>query len=184
MPHIAHKTILIYAICAIFFNACSDFYAKDSIHIPSANHPIKNQKIKNERKVQAMRKSQILENNHTRVLMIAHYINEIDSSIVEKNKEIFLVELYSREDDVPMKSLSFSLDNGYKTIEAINISKIEPNEIKDFAPDIAYNDVYKVVFNSIGLMGRNNLKLHVEILNIGSMSFDFGFVKAKSNLTR
>ncbi|WP_291025932.1 hypothetical protein [Helicobacter sp.] len=178
-----YKISMIISIYAILCVGCSDFYRKDFIHIPSAHNT--EQETQKEQEIQATRKGQILENNHTRVVMIVRYMNEISKNFVKDEKgEVFLVELYARNEQIPLELLSFNLSSTYKSLEAEKISKQNKQDLGEFAPDIAYNNIYKVVFGSMGFRGRDNLKLTARIEGIGEMNFDFSYAKRKSNLTQ
>ncbi|TLD97005.1 hypothetical protein LS71_005175 [Helicobacter jaachi] len=177
----------IYSFCIImiFFAGCSDFYRSNFVHIASTHDIPKVEKTLKERQIQAMRKSQILEHNHTRAIMITHYVNDIDAHLVDKNDgEVFFVEVYDKEHQISQNQLTFKLTNPYKSIQARAISKLAPNELGALAPDIIYNDVYKVSFEPIGQRGRDALKLYAHIENVGDMVFDYGYAKRKSNLTK
>ena len=158
-----------FAVCvcvAFMLTSCSDFYKKDFVHIASAYYKPKDEKSIKEREIQAMRKSQILQDNHTRVLMIARYVNEINKEWLENTSgEVFLIEVYD-------------------SVESSKIEKLDSKNLGTFTPDIAYNDVYLVSFKRIGERGRDTLKLFAEIKGVGRMSFDFGYAKRESKLTQ
>ena len=163
---------------------CSDFYRKDFIHITSAYEDSKEKRAFKEREIQAMRKSQILIHNHTRVVMIVRYMNEVDDTFGgSDNKEVFFVELYDKLGQVKLKDLQFSLKNIYKSIKPSNVSKLSTADMEFLKPDVIYNDMYKVVFESIGARGKDMLQFNVEIAGVGNMSVDFSYAK-KSNLTK
>ncbi|WP_300448988.1 hypothetical protein [uncultured Helicobacter sp.] len=184
MRHIIQKNILI-ILSTTMLCACSDFFRTDFTHIPSVHNAPKEIQTTKELEIQAMRKSQILENNRTRVLMIVRYMNEIDKKFLKQDEgEVFLVEIYTKDTSIPLKSLTFHLSNGYKSIESVQILKMQKADLGHFIPDITYNDIYKVVFHSIGLRGRDNLKFSAQIQNIGSMDFDFGYAKRESKLAQ
>ncbi|MCX2716335.1 hypothetical protein OQH61_01090 [Helicobacter sp. MIT 21-1697] len=164
---------------------CSDFYRKDFIHITSAHQDSKEKQAFKEREIQAMRKSQILVDNHTRIVMIVRYMNEVDDTFGgSDNKEVFFVEIYDKLGQVGLKDLQFSLKNMYKSIEPSDVSKLSVADMEVLKPDVVYNDMYKVVFESIGARGKDMLRFNVEIVDVGSMSVDFSYAKAKSNLTK
>lgn len=177
--------VCLVAFICIFMNACSDLNRSNVLFVASANALPKEQEMIKKLDIQAMRKAQIIEDNHTRVLMIAHYMNEIDKSFIKQDKgEVFLVELYARDVHIDLDSLDFTLISTYHTLKAQHISKQNIEELGIFAPDVSYNDVYKVVFDSIGFRGRDNLKLIAEIVDIGMMQFDFSYAKSKSKLAK
>lgn len=164
---------------------CSDFYKKNFVHVPSALHELQEDRSQKEREIQAMRKSQILEDNHTRVLMIARYMNEIDKRFIHAGEgEVFLVEVYDKRDELDASKMTFRIQTPFNSLESDKVEKLNINDLGSLAPDIAYNDVYRVVFDAIGMRGKDELKLLVEVKGIGSMSFDFGYTKRKSRLTQ
>lgn len=164
---------------------CSDFYKKDFVHIASAHYKPQDEKLIKERDIQAMRKSQILQDNHTRVLMIARYMNEIDKKWIEpESGEVFLIEVYDKFNLVNEKNMKFTLKTAYNSLESNKIEKLDSKKLGIFSPDIAYNDAYLVTFDRIGKRGRDTLELFAEIIGIGHMSFDFGYAKRKSKLTQ
>lgn len=177
---------VIIGICMnVWIAGCSDFYRKDFIHITSAYEDSKEKRAFKEREIQAMRKSQILIHNHTRVVMIVRYMNEVDDTFGgSDNKEVFFVELYDKLGQVKLKDLQFSLKNIYKSIKPSNVSKLSTADMEFLKPDVIYNDMYKVVFESIGARGKDMLQFNVEIAGVGNMSVDFSYAKAKSNLTK
>lgn len=171
----------------ILILGCSDFYRKDFVHITSALQSIEENKTSLEKSVQAMRKSQIMQDNQIRVLGITHYVNQIDLQRLdpdEKKYQVFWVELYDKSDKLQASDLLFTLSTSYKSIRPLKVIKLTRQELGTFAPDIAYNDVYKVIFKPIGERGRDTLQLKLEIKGVGKMDFYYGYVKRKSNLTR
>ena len=152
-----------FAVCvgvAFMLTSCSDFYKKDFVHIASAYYKPKDEKSIKEREIQAMRKSQILQDNHTRVLMIARYVNEINKEWLENTSgEVFLIEVYDKLDEISEKNMKFSLKTAYNSVESSKIEKLDSKNLGTFTPDIAYNDVYLVSFKRIGERGRDTLKL-------------------------
>ena len=173
--------IFIIIMCVLCVG-CSDFHRKDFVHIPSAHNST--QKTQKENAIQAMRKGQILDNNRTRVLMIVRYMNEVSKDFVSGSDEVFLVEMYARDEKIAQNRLSLTLKNTYKSIEAYEVLIQDKRDLGQFAPDIVYNDIYKVSFSSIGFRGRDSLKLIAHIKGIGDISFDFGYIKLKGNLAR
>ncbi|STP10455.1 Uncharacterised protein [Helicobacter cinaedi] len=177
-----------FAVCvcvAFMLTSCSDFYKKDFVHIASAHYKPKDEKSIKEREIQAMRKSQILQDNHTRVLMIARYVNEINKEWLENTSgEVFLIEVYDKLDEISEKNMKFSLKTAYNSVESSKIEKLDSKNLGTFTPDIAYNDVYLVTFDRIGERGKDALKLFAEIKGVGRMSFDFGYAKRESKLTQ
>lgn len=174
-------------LCALFTLGCSDFYRKDFVHITSALQSAEEDKTHLEKSVQAMRKSQIMQDNQIRVLGITRYVNQIDPQLLdsdEKKYQVFWVELYDKSDKLRANDLLFTLSTSYKSIKPLKVVKLTRQELGAFAPDIAYNDVYKVIFKSIGERGRDTTQLKLEIKGVGKMNFYYGYVKRKSNLTR
>lgn len=175
------------ALLSLFILGCSDFYRKDFVHITSALQGVSEDKAHLEKSVQAMRKSQIMHNNQIRVLGITRYVNQIDPQFLdseERKYQVFWVELYSKSDKLLPKDLLFTLSTAYKNIKPLKVVKLTRQELGIFAPDITYNDVYKVIFQSPGERGRDTLQLKLEIKGIGKMDFHYGYTKRKSNLTR
>ena len=112
-------------------------------------------------------------------------MNEVDDTFGgSDNKEVFFVELYDKLGQVKLKDLQFSLKNIYKSIKPSNVSKLSTADMEFLKPDVIYNDMYKVVFESIGARGKDMLQFNVEIAGVGNMSVDFSYAKAKSNLTK
>ena len=172
-------------VVAFMLTSCSDFYKKNFVHIASAHYKPQDEKSIKEREIQAMRKSQILQDNHTQILMIARYINEIDKKwIGAESGEVFLIEVYDKLDVVSEKNMKFSLKTAYNSVESSKIEKLDSKNLGTFTPDIAYNDVYLVTFDRIGERGKDALKLFAEIKGVGRMSFDFGYAKRESKLTQ
>lgn len=165
--------------------SCSDFYRKDFTHIASAEgYP---HKVLFEKRIQAMRKSQILQNNQTRIQAIVSYMNMIDDAQIMpeiKHSEVFLIELYDKNDEVSIDNMTFMLTNGYDEVESTDISLIAPENLGIFAPDVAYHRMYKVLFPLTGAQGKNNLKLVFKVTDIGEMDFNFGYTKTKSRLNQ
>lgn len=177
-----------FAVCVgvtFMLMGCSDFYKKKFVHIASAHYKSQDEKSIKEREIQAMRKSQILQDNHTQILMIARYINEIDKKwIGAESGEVFLIEVYDKLDVVSEKNMKFSLKTAYNSLESSKIEKLDSKNLGNFSPDITYNDVYFVAFEGIGKRGKDTLKLFAEIKGVGRMSFDFGYAKRESKLTQ
>lgn len=190
--------IWLYGICiGGMLVGCSDFYRSDFTHITSAKiqseqlpqeQDSAQQKILLERKIQAMRKTQILQDEHTRAIGIAHYINDINSEIEKSGglfaDDVFYIELYDKIDEISESKLRAKLNNGYKSIESYSIERLNKNTLGILAPDITYNEVYRVRFSHLGARGRENWKLLLEIKGVGVMSFDYGYAKRKSNLAQ
>ncbi len=74
-----------------------------------------------------------------------------------------------------------------KTLGIIGMGRIGKSLAKKaeaLGMNVIYNDMYKVVFESIGARGKDMLQFNVEIAGVGNMSVDFSYAKAKSNLTK
>lgn len=156
---------------------CSDFYTSGTIHSASIASDMSLKK----REIQATRKSQILFNNQSHIIMIARYLNDIDSALLEGEKgEVFIIEIYDKFEKLDIKNISFVLKTAYTELESSAVTKLNANSY--IKQDISYNSLYKVSFKSLGARGRDSLVLEARIKGLGTMAFNYGYAKIKSNL--
>ena len=194
------------ALFLVFLGAlllgCSDFYNKDFVHVASAHNLSKEERAKKEREIQAMRKSQIIQDSQSRLVMIARYVNDYSKDLAkeliahksEQKKsdsgfgvggEVFLIEVYDKHDEISPKDMRFVFANPFESVESRQVTKLSQKELEhiaQFVPDIAYNDVYLVLFDPISARGRESLRLEARVKNLGNMRFEFGYIVRKSKL--
>ncbi|TLD80094.1 hypothetical protein LS68_007675 [Helicobacter sp. MIT 05-5293] len=166
---------------------CSDLYKKDFVRIASANVDSKQDKALLERHIQAMRKSQIMQNNRTQLLAIVHYINQSDSHLaqsIQEGSEVFLVEIFDRAHQIKKSQIHFTLTASYKSIDEKSVMQAKREDLGILTPDISYNSAYWVIFEGIGERGKEEMKLIMNVQNMGEMEFDFGYHTNKNSLAQ
>ena len=126
-----------------------------------------------EKKINQTRKSQIIRGGKTEVVAIATYLNNVDSRIYANGREYFFVEIFS-ELEIPLReSLHFSLTDN---VEFMWIREVGASEMEDILS--VYNRWargFLIAFDELSYQQKKNMKLTLEIENVGTMEFDFGY---------
>lgn len=126
-----------------------------------------------EKKINQTRKSQIIKDGKTTAIAIATYLNNVDSRIYTDGREYFFVEIFS-ELEIPLReSLHFSLTNN---VEFMWIREVELDEMEGILS--VYNRWargFLIAFDELEYQQKKNMKLTLEIENVGTMEFDFGY---------
>ena len=126
-----------------------------------------------EKKINQTRKSQIIKRGKTEVVAIATYLNNVDSRIYRDGREYFFVEIFS-ELEIPLReSLHFRLTGNSELIWIREISEDEMEGILN-----VYNRWgrgFLIAFNEIAYQQKKDMKLTLEIENIGTMEFNFSY---------
>lgn len=148
-------------LCAFWLGGCGLY---DDSYKPS---------VLLEKKINQTRKSQIINNGKTEVVGIATYLNNVDSRIYAEGREYFFVEIFS-ELEIPLReSLHFSLTGD---AEFIWIREVEASEMEGILS--VYNRWgrgFLIAFDEIPYQQKKNMKLTLEIENVGEMEFNFGY---------
>ena len=126
-----------------------------------------------EKKINQTRKSQIIKDGKTTAIAIATYLNNVDSRIYDEGREYFFVEIFS-ELEIPLReSLHFSLTNN---VEFMWIREVGADEMDGILS--VYNRWargFLIAFDELEYQQKKNMKLTLEIENVGTMEFDFGY---------
>lgn len=130
-----------------------------------------------EKKINQSRKAQIVKNGKTEIVAIATYLNNVDSSAYPMGREYFFIEIFSELEIPLIESLRFSLTNN---VEFIWIREISIDEMKEEKNNIieTYNRWGKgflIAFDELEYQQKKNMKLTLEIENVGTMIFDFSY---------
>ncbi len=128
-----------------------------------------------EKKINQSRKAQIVKNGKTEIVAIATYLNSVDSSIYRAEREYFFVEIFSELDIPLMESLRFSLTNN---VDFIWIREVKADEMSDEGVISTYNRWgrgFLIAFDELEYQQKKNMKLTLEVENVGTMIFDFSY---------
>lgn len=128
-----------------------------------------------EKKINQSRKSQIIKNGKTEIVAIATYLNNVDSRIYRGEREYFFVEIFSELEIPLMESLHFSLTNN---VEFMWIREIDEAEMKADNIMDTYNRWgrgFLIAFDELEYQQKKNMKLTLEVDNVGTMIFDFSY---------
>lgn len=127
--------------------------------------------VLSDQKVLSSRKAQIQVGRKIGVIGIATYLNNVLPDIY-KNGEYFFLELFS-EMYIPLVFMDFNI------IDNSKIKWVREVSIEDFDEVInVYNKWsrgYLISFDEVREQNKKNMKLHIDIANIGSMDFDFTY---------
>ena len=127
--------------------------------------------VLSDEKVLSSRKADIQVGRKIIVIGIVTYLNNVLPSIY-KDGEYFFLELFS-EVHIPLAFMDFSIINDSR------IKWVREVSIEDFDEVInVYNKWsrgYLISFDQIKYHDKKNIKLHIDIANIGSMDFDFTY---------
>ncbi len=149
------------ALCAFWLCGCGLY---DDSYKPS---------VLLEKKINQTRKGQIIKDGKTEVVAIATYLNNVDSRIYCEGREYFFIEIFS-ELEIPLReSLHFSLmDN----VEFMWIREVRIDEMDGILS--VYNRWargFLIAFDEVAYQQKKNMRLTLEIENVGEMEFDFGY---------
>lgn len=149
---------IILIILCFLFSGCSYF---SDIYKPT---------IISDQKVLSSRKSQIQIGKES-IIGIATYLNNVMPDIYN-NGEYFFLELFS-EIDIPIMFMDFSIVNNasFKWIREVNSNDFD----EVITTDNKWSKAYLIAFNKVREQDKKNMKLYIDIANIGSMYFDFTY---------
>lgn len=126
-----------------------------------------------EKKINQSRKAQIIRDGKSQVVAIATHLNNVDSRIFSQGREYFFIEIFS-EVDIPLaESLHFSLTNN---IDFIWMREIPHDEMEGVLS--VYNRWargFLIAFDELEYQQKKNMKLFMEVENVGVMIFDFSY---------
>lgn len=172
-------TIKYIVLCAcLVFISCSDFYKDDFVHIYSAHKDSENKKEK-EKKIQAMRKSQILNNSQSELVAIVYRLKDIRNDNLFANEE-FVVEIFDTKHTKNLaQQLKARIFNAYTSIDCDEFREAEQLDLL-FQTDISYNKAYLLTCKNLH---GNDLKLEIKLKD-SAMVFDYSLVKSPSKLSK
>ena len=128
-----------------------------------------------EKKINQSRKAQIIKNGKTEIVAIATYLNSVDARIYRKEREYFFIEIFSELDIPLMESLRFSLTDN---VDFIWIREVKADEMSDESVISTYNRWgrgFLIAFDELDYQQKKNMKLTLEVENVGTMIFDFSY---------
>ncbi|SQB98653.1 hypothetical protein [Helicobacter fennelliae] len=176
---------------AIFLSSCSN-YLQQNLH-PS---------VLEEKKIQATRKAEIINDNKVEILFLATYLNEIENSFYQ-NLEYFFVEIYTpNHEPINLKRIHFQLttnnannnsidsDNSIidsaiagtnastkPFLEPLYIRQIKPNEYDSvLSPTNKWSSCYLVAFQKTNIIDTEKIGLNI-IYDETPLKFDFSIKK-------
>lgn len=164
----------------VFFGACSD--VRHSSLIPSAKNDDEVLQKRLERKVQASRKSQIIQDGQTTFMAIVSYLNEVDN--IAQKREVFLLELYEKSPNPNIqKKLTLTLHSGSLTQQSLFITYLKDSQYTEILRSKnSYNKLFIVEFPQISKKHREQMSVEISIKDVGEMHFDFGYPILRSKL--
>ncbi|RDU62657.1 hypothetical protein [Helicobacter sp. MIT 14-3879] len=126
-----------------------------------------------EKKINSSRKAQIIKDNKTVLIATATYLNNVDSSIYNGDREYFLIEVFS-ELDIPFKEyMHFSLTNN---VSFLWIRELQTNEDDEILSSYnKWSKSFLIAFDRLEYQQKKNMKLTLDVDNVGSMTFDFTY---------
>ncbi|MCI6218019.1 MAG: hypothetical protein MR629_05780 [Helicobacter sp.] len=168
------------ALVLLFLASCSDV-RKTSL-VPSAKSENPQLEKLLERKVQSSRKAEIIQGKSTAIIAIATYLNDVDN--VQAARELFLIELYEKTPSPDIKNkLKSQLISGGKSTDSLFITKLTPSQYTEILyPSNPYNTLFIIEFLRISAKHRETMRLKLDIENLGSMDFNFGYPTLNSKL--
>lgn len=128
--------------------------------------------IKKERKINQSRKSEIIKDGKTQIIAIATHLNNVDSAIYFDSREFFFVEIFGEIPNL-RESLKFSLSDSAEFIWMREIARDEMDEI--LVTNNKWSRGFLVAFEALEYQQQKNMKLFLEVENVGKMSFDFSY---------
>lgn len=153
--------IILTAILCVLFAGCGLY--KDG-YKPS---------VLREKKINQSRKAQITKDGKSQVIAIATYLNNVDSRIYREGREFFFIEIFS-ELDIPLaESLHFSLTNNVNFMWMREVGDDEDDEI--LRAHNRWGRGFLIAFNELDYQQKKNMKLKMEVENVGVMIFDFSY---------
>ncbi len=125
-----------------------------------------------EKKMLSSRKDEIIQDNKVAIVAIATYLNNVNPSIYH-TREYFFIEIFSELDIPFIDYMKFSITNNERFLWAREVNKDEFDEVINVSN--RWSKAYLIAFSDINEYDKKNLKLNLEIDNIGEMDFDFAY---------
>lgn len=126
-----------------------------------------------EKKINQSRKAQIIKDGKSQVVAIATYLNNVDGRIYREGRDFFFIEIFS-EMDIPLaESMHFSLTNN---VDFMWMREIPHDEMEGVLS--VYNRWargFLIAFDELEYQKKKDMKLRLEIENVGVMVFDFSY---------
>lgn len=125
----------------------------------------------NERMLQLTRKSNLIANDKTKLVIFSTFLSRLDSQKYEDG-EYFFVEVDFVDEKIKFKDLSFSLlGESPKKVE--KIKNLKQYNVSTHAP---WNECYLVVFESVYPTEISKLALEIKVRGYEKrLLFDYGF---------
>lgn len=132
-----------------------------------------------EKKILSSRKAEIIKDNKVSMVVIATYLNNVNPYIYN-TREYFLIEVFSELDIPLIDYMHFSITNNEFFLWMREVNKDEFDNIINTSNK--WSKLFLVAFSDIDEYDEKNLKLNMEVDNIGSMSFDFTYQVLENKL--
>ncbi len=126
-----------------------------------------------EKKIFSSRKSQITQNGKTMMIAIATYLNNVNPSIFNDNREYFLLEIFSELEIPLIDYMNFNITDNAKLLWIREVDKDEFDSYINVSNK--WSKAFLVAFEPIDEHYKKNMKLILDVDTIGSMSFDFSY---------
>lgn len=126
-----------------------------------------------EKKINQSRKSQIIKDGKTDIIAIATYLNNVDSTIYNGDREYFYIEIFSELEIPLLESMHFWLSGGVDFLWIREIEKDESDKI--ITPNNKWSRGFLIAFDALEYQQKKNMILRLDIDNVGSMKFDFTY---------
>ncbi|MGX2982241.1 hypothetical protein [Helicobacter sp. 23-1045] len=126
-----------------------------------------------EKKINQSRKAEISKGGKSEVIAIATHLNNVDSRIFGAGREYFFIEIFSEVDIPLVESLHFRLTNNVDFMWMREIEVEESDEILGVRNRWARG--FLIAFDELEYQQKKNMKLIMEVENVGAMVFDFSY---------
>ncbi|CBG39828.1 hypothetical protein [Helicobacter mustelae] len=144
----------------LFLEGCNTFFGQeDGVDILA------------EKKVQASRKAEIIENHKILMTMVVTYLNEV-SELAYYNRKYFFVEIFQEDSSSDAPLIDYFL-NGQKSLWVREIHEDEFDKI--LIPRNKWSKCFLVAFHDLNELESRDMVLKAEVSSMGTMTFDFSF---------
>lgn len=127
-----------------------------------------------DKKVLSSRKDQIIIDGRVKIIAIATYLNNVDSSIEDDDREYFFIEIFSELDIPLIDYIHFSINDNAKFLW---IREMQQQDSIDKTTNLnnKWSKGFLIAFESISYQSKKNLELKMEVDTFGEMAFNFAY---------
>lgn len=151
---------VLFIIIAILFSACGIY--EENLK-PD---------IINDKKILSSRKSQIIIDSNVKVVCVATYLNTVLPSTYS-GREYFLLEIFSQDEDISLDLMEFKITDNKQLLWAREVDSSEFDNVINV--NNKWSKAFILAFSEVDEVDKKNIKLEVDISNLGVMQFDFTY---------